>query len=356
MEYLNIMNENKIRVADFIMNRLHEKYGVKYISLITGNGALVLNDALGKIKDKIVPICCHHEQDAGYVALGYSKYTNKLSVVTPTTGCASTNCITPLLAAYQDHVPILFLSGNVALKQTSRYHKKYNHVHLKKLGTQELDILEIIKPLTKYSVMVEDGKFIKALLDKAIDIALTPPFGPVWIDLPADIGSSFIEEENLVEYEKPLLHLNEARWTERLDKLKEDFKNYNKPLVLAGNGIRLSNTQDQLKLFIEKYKIPCVATYGGIDLLDYNHPLYLGGPIGVKPCRASNFALQNCDLLLSLGACLNVPQVGYMGEKFAPQAKKIVIDLDAENHKKNIGVKIDKIIECELGEFFKYML
>src|SRR4051812_36540105 len=107
-----------MRVADFIIQRLHDKYGIKYIPLLTGNGSLVINDAIAKNKN-ITPICVHHEQDAGYFSLGYSKYTNKLSVVNPTTGCAGTNCITPLLAAYQDHTPILFLSGNVALKQTS---------------------------------------------------------------------------------------------------------------------------------------------------------------------------------------------------------------------------------------------
>lgn len=351
---------SKVRVADFIMQRLHDKYGVKYISLITGNGALVLNDALAKNKN-ITPICVHHEQDAGYFALGYSKYTNKLSVVTPTTGCASTNCITPLLAAYQDHMPILFLSGNVALKQTSKYHKLENKINLKKLGTQESDIIETVKSLTKYSIMINDNKMIQYELDKAINIALKHPYGPVWLDLPADIGASLIEEEYLIEYKKEnifktsdelLLSILKPLASIQLELLK-DLQTYERPLVLVGNGIRLSNTQNQLKQLIEKYKIPCVTTYGGIDLLDYNHPLNIGR-IGVKGDRAGNFAVQNCDLLLVLGACLNVPQIGYMGEKFASKAKKIVVDLDIQNHSKNT-IKIDNIIQCELGEFFKYI-
>jgi len=137
--------------------------------------------------------------------------------------------------------------------------------------------------------------------------------------------------------------------------LKNDLNGYSRCLILAGAGVRLSNTQYQLKQFIEKYQIPCAVTYGGVDLLNYNHPLYLGGPIGIKPCRAANFALQNCDLLLILGACLNTSQIGYMPEKFAPKAKKVVVDLYPENFKRK-ELKIDKIIECELGEFFKYML
>lgn len=346
---------NKVRVADFIIQRLHDKYGVKQIPLLTGNGALVINDAIAKNKN-ITPICVHHEQDAGYFALGYSKYTNKLSVVNPTTGCAGTNCITPLLAAYQDHVPILFLSGNVALKQTSFYHRKFNDIDLKKLGTQEADIIEIVTSITKYSKVITNAKLVKDELDKAIDIALTPPFGPVWLDLPADIGANLIEEKDLVEYQKePYNLLYDYLSDEDEQYIKEELKNSNRPLCLIGNGIRLSNTQEQLKQFLKKYQIPCVTTYGGIDLLGYDNPSNIG-VIGVKGTRAGNFAVQNCDLLLCLGVCLNVPQVGYMAEKFAPQAKKIVVDLDVENHKKNIGIKIDKIIECDLGEFFKYML
>lgn len=348
------------RVADFIIRRLNEKYGIKYIPLLTGNGSLVINDAIAKNKN-ITPICVHHEQDAGYWALGYSKYTNKLSVVNPTTGCAGTNCITPLLAAYQDHVPILFLTGNVALKQTSRYHRLHNNINLKKLGTQEADIIEVVKSLTKYSVMIDDKELIKYELDKAIDIALTPPFGPVWLDLPADIGATLIEEKDLVNYVNidgrfivDKLIQDELPLRISTDELKQDLQTYQRPLILAGNGIRLSNTQEQLRLFAEKYQIPIVVTYGGVDLIDYNHPLYLGGPIGVKGCRASNFILQQADLILVLGACLNVPQCGYMGEKFAPNARKIVIDICAENHRKNT-VKVDKVIECELSEFFKYM-
>jgi len=358
--YLNIMSE-KIRVADFIMQRLYDRYGINFVSLITGNGALVLNDALFKMKDKITPICVHHEADAGYFCLGYSKYTNKLSVCTPTTGCAGTNTITPLLAAYQDHVPVLFLSGNVALKQTSRYHKRFFHfedravypVNLKKLGTQEADIIEIVKSLTKYSVMITEAKMIQYELDKAIEIALTPPYGPVWVDLPADIGASLINEEELEKYEKLEEDITCIAGS-TIAELKQDLETYQRPLILCGNGVRLSDTKEQLKIFIEKYKLPCVFTYGGIDLLDYNHELWTG-VIGVKGTRAGNFALQNCDLFLCLGVCLNVPQVGYMSEKFALRAKKIVVDLCEENHRKNT-VKVDKIIECELGEFFKHML
>ncbi len=241
-----------MRVADFIIQRLHDKYGIKYIPLLTGNGSLVINDAIAKNKN-ITPICVHHEQDAGYFALGYSKYTNKLSVVNPTTGCAGTNCITPLLAAYQDHTPILFLSGNVALRQTSRYQRLHNNINLKKLGTQELDIIEIVKHLTKYSVMVEDVKRVQYELDKCIDIALTPPYGPVWFDLPADTGASLINPEpKQIFRDWKCDYINEEILNKQIQNLKQNLEIHKRPLILAGNGIRLSNTQNKLKQFSDK--------------------------------------------------------------------------------------------------------
>lgn len=210
-----------MRVADYIIDRLNKKYGVKYIPILTGNGALVLNDALGQNKN-ITPICCHHEQHCGYISLGMSKYTNKLSVVMTTTGCAATNAITPLLAAYQDHVPILFLSGDINLKQTSRYHRLHNKINAKKIGNQEADIIEIVKPITKHSIMAHEAKYIKYHLDYLIDISLTPPFGPVWLNLPADVAASQIEEKDFIEYQRQPGCLNEANWIHKVKDLIKD--------------------------------------------------------------------------------------------------------------------------------------
>ncbi len=351
-----------MRAADWIIKELWDNYGIRFISLLTGNGSLVINDAIA-LHGKMQAICGHHEQDISYFSVGYSKYTNKLSVINPTTGCASVNGLTPLLASYQDHVPVLFLSGNVALKQTSRYHKKLG-VNLKKLGTQELDIIEVVRPLTKYSVMIEDINDIKYEISKAIQIATTAPYGPVWIDLPANIGASLVDESKLRNWElsseQILLSQQDSKYKlEELPKLiaelKNDLNNYERPICLIGNGIVLSNTQNELKKFVEKYKIPCVCTYGAIDVLEYDNSLYLGGPIGVKGCRASNFAIQSSNLLIVLGACLNTPQVGYMPEKFAPNSKKWIIDLDCENHRKDV-VKIDRFINMDLKDFFVKML
>ena len=341
-----------MRIADFIIDRLNKKYGIKYISLLTGNGALVLNDALVKCKD-ITPICVHHEQNAGDFALGFSKYTNGLSVVTPTTGCAATNLLTSVLSAYQDHVPILFISGNVPLKQTSRYHRLNHKINLLKLGNQEADILEIVKPITKYCASIERSDMAQFEIDKAIDIALTAPFGPVWIDLPSDIGSSSALVD-MINYGRPLKFNPEKEIEDKIQNLIENINVSKRPLVLCGNGIRLSNTSRQLKSFIEKYQLPCVFTYGAIDVLDFNHPLYIGR-IGVRGDRAGNFSVQNADLLLVLGACLNIPETGYVASKFAEKAKKIAVDIRPETHKK-IDIAMDEIIDCELNSFFKYIL
>ncbi len=344
-----------MRVADYIIDRLNKKYGIKYISLVTGNGSLVINDAIAK-NPNVEGVFFNGEQSCGYFALGYSKYTNKLSVTNLIGGCGSTNAITSLLDAYQDHTPILFLSGNVALNYTTKNLKDTKNIKIKKFGVQELDIIEIVKPLTKYAVMITDKKMVKYELDKAIDSALTAPFSPVWIDLPADIGSSLINEEELVDYNKPqniddvIQILDSIEWAKEL---KQDLNTYKRPLILAGNGITLSGSREEFKQFIEKHNIPAIFTYGGKDLLDYNSSKNLG-VVGLKPNRAAGFVLNNCDLLIILGCCLNICQTGYDGSLFAPKAKKYVVDINPIEHTKP-HIKIDKIIECDLREFFKYV-
>lgn len=338
-----------MRVADFIIDRLVKKHGIKVIPLLTGNGSLVINDAICKNKD-VLAICVHHEQDAGYFALGHSKYTNKLSVVNPTTGCACTNCITPLLAAYQDHVPVIFLSGNVALNQTSRFYKS-KFCDIKKLGVQELDIIEIVWPITKYAVMLTDKKQAKRELDKAASIALTPPFGPVWVDIPADIGASIISEEELEEYVPFPVQIEKME--KAFDSLLLSLEQSQKPLILVGQGIKLSDSREEFQKMIEKLQIPVVTTFGGSDLLDHNNPLNLG-VIGIKGVRASDLALQNCDFLLCMGCCLNTPEIGYDPQKFAPQARKAIIDLDARNSGQRLN--FNDIIECDLKDFLRYAI
>ena len=194
-----------MRVCDYVAERL-ASYGVKYVYGLMGGGASGLNDGFIQNKD-IEYICFHHEQGAGYAAVGESKITNKISVVNPTTGCGGGNCITPLMVAFQDSLPVVFISGNVKLNQTSTYINEKQNVKIRKYGIQENDIISVVKSMTKYAKLVEDARDIPEILDYAIDQALSGRMGPVWIDIPSDIQHALLPEDlaiDLLPYEDPL--------------------------------------------------------------------------------------------------------------------------------------------------------
>jgi acetolactate synthase-1/2/3 large subunit len=325
--------------------------GVNRIYGISGGANASITDGIVKFK-KIDFIPVHHEQNAGFAAFGESKYTNKLSVVTCITGCGGTNCITPLLAAWQDSTPILFISGNVNLKYCTRYLKSTN---IRKFGLQDNDIIENVKSLCKYSKLVEKPDEIAFELEKAINIATSGRFGPVWLDLPSDIQSSLIDKDRLEHFIKnetvcQLLEID-TFLSDKIDLLKNDLQNYEKPLILAGAGVRLSGSQEQFKQFIEKYQIPFVATYLGFDLIDFDSELNFG-QIGIKGHRVANKIINECDLLLVFGCSLNISQVGYNPDLFSPSSKKWLIDIEENNI--NL-VKINEFIRCDLKEFLSYV-
>jgi len=333
-----------MRVCDFIAEFLYE-YGVRHIYGLMGGGASGINDGFIK-HGKIEYVCFHHEQGAGYAGYAEAKSTNKLAVVNPTTGCGGTNCMTPLLNSWQDSIPVLFLSGNVRLSHTSNYINKTKNVSIRKYGVQEHDITNSIKSITKYSVVIENPEDIKYELQKAIHLATSDRPGPVWIDIPSDIQTALMPK-NLKEYkpEEKQKYLTTAYST-----FKDIYGTSNRPIILAGNGIHLSNTRDLFKNFIEYHNIPFVSTYLGRDLIDFNHPLNLGA-IGIKGTRAANFAMHYSDLLLILGCSLNATHMGYDEQQFAPYSYKIMIDID-KNEILKTTVKIDRSFTIDLRIFF----
>lgn len=331
-----------MRVCDYIAERLVE-HGVKYVYGLMGGGASGLNDGF-IINENIEYICFHHEQGAAYAAVGESKITNNISVVNPTTGCGGGNCITPLMVAWQDGLPVVFISGNVKLNQISSYINKNNDCKIRKYGIQENDIISLVSPMTKYAKLVETVDEVAVVLDYAIDQALSGRMGPVWLDIPSDIQHAQMPE-SYTKYNKP----KTSPKTEILD-LSDLISKYERPLILAGYGIHLSNSREQFSHFVDKFQIPVVASYLGIDLLPYDHPLYLGS-IGIKGSRAGNFALQNCDLMIILGCSLNCSHTGYDERLFSPNSFKIMVDIDENEYLKNT-VKIQKFIHSDLGDFF----
>jgi len=336
-----------MRVCDWIAQYLHS-IGVTRVHGLMGGGASGLND--GFIKNgKIAYICYHHEQGAGHSAIGESKFTGKLAVVNPTTGCAGTNCATSVLNAWQDSVPVLFLSGNVRLATCSGYINEQNHINIRKYGIQEHHVVDTYKSMTKFSYFVDDVKDVAYTIQYAVHTALSSRPGPVWIDIPGDIQTA------------PMPETYREFTPNRLVKPAADFSSIHtaiqraeRPVILAGYGIRQSNTTDLFVEFIEKYRIPFVSTYGARDYTEDSHPLSIGA-VGIKGSRAGNFALQNADLLLILGSSLGASVIGYDPKQFSPASYKIMVDLDINELKKDI-VEIDEKYNINLEKFFRSMV
>lgn len=305
-----------MRVADYVIDQIY-KAGCEHIFLVTGGGAMHLNDAVAA-HGKIKPIINHHEQASAMGAVAYAKYNNSLAAVNVTTGCGGTNAITGLLDAWQDSVPVIFVSGNV------------NRPHMapegsRNLGVQEANIIDIVKPITKYAVVVNDPQDIDEVMKDAIRIATHGRPGPVWIDIPMDVqGAQFTTISELIEKAE-------------------------RPLILAGNGINCAQAREEFIDFVWSTNIPVVTSYNAVDLFPscYDHFV---GRVGVKGTRAGNFAMQNCDLLLVIGCRLPVPVTGYNYKTFAREATVVVVDIDKDEHSKDT-VEIDWFIHRDAKDF-----
>lgn len=335
-----------MRVCDWIANYL-KSIGVERVHGLMGGGASGLND--GFIKQNMSYICYHHEQGAGHAAIGESKFTGKISVVNPTTGCAGTNCATSVLDAWQDSVPVLFLSGNVRLSTCSGYINEKNHINLRKYGIQEHHIVDTYRSITKFSHFINNISDVAYVMQHAVHTALSGRPGPVWIDIPGDIQTAKMSE-HYREYTPP----NLVKPSADFEQVKQAIEKSQRPIVLAGYGIRQSNTVNQFVKFIEHYQIPYVSTYGARDYTANSHPLSIGA-VGIKGSRAGNFAMQNADLLIILGSSLGSSVIGYDPTQFSPSSYKIAIDIDINELKKDI-IKIDEKYNVNLEKFFRNML
>jgi len=335
-----------MRVCDWIADYL-KSLGVERVHGLMGGGAAGLND--GFIKQNMPYVCYHHEQGAGHAAIGESKYTGKLAVVNPTTGCAGTNCATSVLDAWQDSVPVLFISGNVRRDTCSGWINQTKGVNIRKYGIQEHHVVDTYKSITKYSKFVIDPLEVAHSIQQAVYLATTGRPGPVWVDIPGDIQLAQMPE-NPSQFQPPVINTVQHDYTD----IKNMILNAQRPVVLAGYGIRQSGLVDKFVEFVEKYNIPYVSTYGARDYTANEHPLSIGA-VGQRGSRAGNFAMQNADLLLILGSSLNASVVGYDPKQFAPASIKVLVDTDWNELHKNI-VKIDHKCQDSLDNFFKAMI
>jgi acetolactate synthase-1/2/3 large subunit len=333
----------KTRVVDYVAQRIVD-LGVEHVFTLTGGGAMFLNDGVAK-HPQLQAICNHHEQASSMAGVGYGKYSGKMGVVMPTTGCGSTNAITGLLEAWQDNLPTFFISGQVNKEQAT-----HNiDLPLRQLGVQEANIIEIVKSLTKYAVMINDPEMIAYHIDKAIYEAQSGRPGPVWLDIPMDVQGALIEPDKLKRFIPEKESYVPA--VEDLAAVSHHLAMAERPVILAGNGIRLAGAQQIFSEFVEQHNIPVVNTFLAADILPSDNPLNIGR-VGIKGNRAANFVMQNADVILAIGTRLGVPVTGYRYELFGREAKLIVVDIDKFEHQKNT-VHIDHLIVADAKEFLK---
>lgn len=306
-----------IKVSDYIAKRLKEVYEIEHIFMVSGGGAMHLNDSFGKM---IPYIANHHEQACAIAAEGYARVGERLAVVNVTTGPGGLNCLNGVFGQWTDSVPVLYISGQVKFTTTIA---SCPDINLRQLGDQEVDIISVVKPLTKYSVMVSNPNEIKYHLDKAVYEATHGRFGPVWLDIPMNVQSAIIDENDLTEFITPDIPQYELKTEEVIKK----FEAAKYPLIIAGQGIRLSKQIKTFEKLLERLKVPVLTTFSAMDLVEEKHPCYIGH-LGTIGQRAANFALQNADLVLCLGTRNNIRQVSYNWENFAKNAFIISVDID----------------------------
>ncbi|HNX91473.1 MAG TPA: thiamine pyrophosphate-binding protein [Candidatus Omnitrophota bacterium] len=337
-----------MRVSDYIFKYLAD-YGVKNVFLVVGGGAMHLNDALKK-ETRIKYICTHHEQGAAIAAEGYARFSGGLAVVSVTSGPGGTNALTGVIGQWLDSVPVLYLSGQVKFETTI---SSMPGSGLRQLGDQEINIVDIVKPVTKYAKMITDANNIKSELDMAVNAAVTGRPGPVWLDIPLNVQGAFIDESALgtQNVSSPTVAADEKVILDVVERLKRAKR----PVLIAGHGIRIAKAVDQLKKIADQFGIPIVTTFNGFDLVESRYEGFIGR-IGTLGSRAGNFALQNADLVFCLGTRNNIRQVSYNWQSFARDAEKIIVDIDEpELHKKTVkgDVLVHSDVKCFMEKLFE---
>lgn len=315
-----------MRVSDFIIQHLRDIYKVDTFFTVSGGGCIFLIDSLGKT-DGIKYVATHHEQAAAIAAEGYSRINNKIGVCIVTSGPGGTNAITGTLCSWLDSIPVLFISGQVNKNLTTNY----TGLNLRQLGDQEFNIVESVKNMTKMAVQVNDPKDIKYVLDQACFLATSGRPGPVWIDIPLDVQSEKIDPHSLKSFIN-----NEA--TQPIDDgalnlISEKIKTAKKPLMIVGNGIRLSGGIKELESFLSYTNIPVITAINGNDIVNEEYRYYYGR-FGTHAQICANKLLSECDFLISVGSRLYVRQTGYNFQGFAKNAYKVYVDIDVSELEK----------------------
>jgi len=337
-----------MKLTDLVIDFLAKKK-IKHVFGLTGGGAVHLFDTADKHPD-ISVVFTHHEQAAALASVAYARITGNIGATIVTTGPGGTNTITGVLSAWQDSIPCIFISG-----QSRKDHVSHGR-GLRQLGTQEFDIVSLVRTITKYAVLLDQPEMILYHLEKAFHIATTGRPGPVWIDIPLDFQWADIDPSSMKTFvpdkqvEKLLIDSTvvAARTCWNL------IARSKRPLFLLGYGIRLAHAEHEIRQLIELSGIPFVTTWTASDLFESCHPLN-AGRIGIAGQRGANMAIQNCDLLISIGSHLSIPITGTLFNAFAREAKVVMVDID-EKELDFQTVHVDYPFQCDARDFLATMI
>jgi acetolactate synthase-1/2/3 large subunit len=338
--------KNREKVSDILIKFLEDK-AIEKVFLLSGGMIMHLLDSVSK-SNKINYYCFHHEQAAAMAAESYSRVSNKTGVCFVTSGPGSTNTITGIVGAWLDSVPLIVITGQTRSNLSVKASKIKN---LRTLGNFEVDMENISKPITKYSVFVDKAEDILFHLEKAFFIANDGRPGPVLLDIPLDIQGAQVDIEKLHHY----LPNNKIDFVniEAFSKLIEKISISSRILIIGGHGIRVANQVQNFREMISEFCIPIVTTQLANDLIQYDNQYYIG-KVGLRGDRAGNFAIQTADLVITIGTSLHVTTTGYEVEAFAPSAYKVVIDLDESVLEKNKLIS-DLQIKCDVEQAINFL-
>lgn len=331
------------RVADYIADFLVE-HGINRVFSVVGGGAMYMNDALGN-KEGLDVVYTQHEQGAAIGAEGHARITGRACAICVTSGPGGTNAMTGVLGAYQDSVPMLVLSGQVRYNTTVSYMEEETGWTPRQFGEQEYTIIPSVTPMTKYAVMVKDPLEIRYHLERALWTANEGRRGPVWLDVPQNVQNARIETDNLKGFEAPApMATNPCD----LARIVELLTSAERPVLIAGSGIRTACVLEKFRALAVKLNMPVVAATSVEDVLPNGDPLYVGN-FGVSGGRAGNYMTHYADVLVSFGCSMAFKHVGFTFEAFAPNATKVLISVEeAELHKPTVKIDVPVLADLEV--------
>jgi acetolactate synthase-1/2/3 large subunit len=338
-----------IKLSDYVAKRLTE-FGVRHVFMITGGGAMHLNDSLGRA---FAYICNHHEQASAMGAEGYARIAGVPGVLNVTTGPGGVNALNGVYGAWTDSIPMLVLSGQVKRETCMA---TYPGLRVRQLGYQEVDIIRMAQGIAKYAVLVSDPLTIRYHLERAWYLTTAGRPGPCWLDIPIDVQGARIDEDALPAYDpaEDRLEWDSATVQRHCAEVLDRISKAKRPVILAGGGIRIANADDLLETIAHKLGVPVTTSRTAQDTVASDEPLYCGRPGVDNGDRPGNFAVQNADLLLSLGCRMGIMQVGYAFSTFAREAYKISVDIDAAELAKPT-VEPDLGIHCDVKVFLEHL-